>query len=416
MFTQMFNPFVSRFRNAVPNPVHNTGRNPVLAAATVAAAALISGCATAPVTAWPGAQAQTATQTPPKAQTFLAMNENAAASVKQRSFKSYTDVLLVPPKADPRNLAPKVQAELQSLGYRVTVADVNKPTEGAQGTAFVISDDGHLLTCAHVVGSFNHVTLTLNGQRLMADVVRTDKALDLALLRVRGTLPPGTQVLPMRGASQSAPYRLGEDVFTIGFPMARLLGNSARMTKGLLSATAGLRDDPGQVQVSAEIHPGNSGGPLLDKDGKVIGVVQQTINPAKVQQMTGGALPQNINFAIKNQPVQEFVRSASPAVFERMRFGAGPGIDRASQGVAKVQAGTAMPDDQRRQTLVVRMSGYLSSNEAGPRLRSFLLQAQDLDTQDTLFLAGQTVTAPAQAEGPVFDGSMEMLRKAIATR
>ena len=87
-------------------------------------------------------------------------------------------------------------------------------------------------------------------------------------------------------------------------------GNNARLSKGLINSTTGMRDDPKQLQVSAEIQPGNSGGPLLDHEGQVIGIIQQTINPWRIAQATGGSLPQNVNFAIKAEPVLEFVKGS----------------------------------------------------------------------------------------------------------
>ena len=77
-------------------------------------------------------------------------------------------------------------------------------------------------------------------------------------MKLRDLPPAGTAALGFRAAAK--PAAMDEHVFTIGYPLSRMLGNNARMTRGLLSATTGLRDDDKQLQVSAKIQPGNSGG------------------------------------------------------------------------------------------------------------------------------------------------------------
>ena len=193
--------------------------------------------------------------------------------------------------------------------------------------------DGYILTCAHVLGDKKEATITLDGTRVHADVIRSDAKADLALLKLRDKLPESATVLTFRDRAHA--YSMGEDVFTIGYPLSRLLGNSARMTKGLLSATTGLRDDPNQIQVSAEIQPGNSGGPLLDHDGHILGVIEQTMNPWRVAQATGGALPQNINFAIKNDPILDFLKLANPDMSAKLRFDQASSLEKAVHVVAK---------------------------------------------------------------------------------
>ena len=206
-------------------------------------------------------------------------NENA-------TIQKYSDVYLIPPKEDPRNVVPKVVEQFKAMGLNVKVVDGSKALEGAQGTGFLITDAGHILTCAHVLGDETTATVWLSGVRYEADVLSKDKDRDVALLKVRGNLAPVTRGLSFRSDRH---YGIGADVFTIGFPLSSVLGNSARFTKGSISSTNGLKDDPKQLQISAEIQPGNSGGPLLDKDGVVVGLIQQTLSPLNTLARTGGA-------------------------------------------------------------------------------------------------------------------------------
>lgn len=345
--------------------------------------------------------------------TVLVTNDKASESIKAKSFKTYREVLLVPPKDDPRAMVPRVVREIETMGFKVQLMDPNKPIEGAQGTAFVIGADGWLLTCAHVLGEFKEATITLNGQRLLADVVKADAKADLALLKLRQPLPEGSTVLRFRAAAK--PAAMGEDVFTIGYPLSRLLGNQARMSRGLLSATAGLRDDVREVQVSAEIQPGNSGGPLLDREGNVLGVINRTINPTAVARATGGALPQNVNFAIKAVPVLDFVKDAEPRAHAALVYDQGAGLESAGKAVAKVQAGIVAPDTERRDKMLVRFS-YASLWDVWYRFRHFVLAAFDYETQEALFIAGQGRDNIISNEDVVVRDTLDQFRKAVASR
>ncbi len=345
--------------------------------------------------------------------TRLVTPDKVSDTLKAKSFKAYREVLLIPPKEDPRQLVPRITREIESLGYKVSLVAPDKPLEASQGTGFVVSADGWLLTCAHVMGEAKVATVTLNGQRLTADVVKVDEKADVALLKLRGGLPAGSGVLSFRNAAK--PAAMGEEVFTIGYPLSRMLGNSARMSRGLLSATAGMRDNDKEVQVSAEIQPGNSGGPLLDRGGNVIGIINKTINPSAVAQATGGALPQNINFAIKAVPALDFVKAADTAAFAALGYDQGGGLENANKAIAKIQAGIVGPDSERVDKMVVRFS-YVSMWDVWYRFRMFLLVAFDYETQESLFAAGQSRDNLLSSEDTVIKDTMEQFRKAVAAR
>src|SRR5262249_10175482 len=202
---------------------------------------------------------------------------------------------------DMRDVTPRVFGRLRQAGFDATLVSSNAPLLG-QGSGFVVSPEGHILTCAHVVGSLNSATAWINGRRYPCNVIARDTNIDLAILHVENDHLP---FRPMPFAADTH-YALGQDVFTMGFPLAEVLGSEPRLNKGLLSATVGIDDDPKFVQVSAAIQPGNSGGPLLNARGETIGVVSATLNPLAVAAQTGD-LPQNVNFAIKADTVRQFL-------------------------------------------------------------------------------------------------------------
>jgi S1-C subfamily serine protease len=94
----------------------------------------------------------------------------------------------------------------------------------------------------------------------------------------------------------------------LGFPYAGLLATTAQVTTGAISALAGVRDDTRYFQLTAPVQPGNSGGPLLDLSGNVVGIVTARINALAVAEATG-TLPENINFAIKSLIVRGFLEA-----------------------------------------------------------------------------------------------------------
>jgi S1-C subfamily serine protease len=346
--------------------------------------------------------------------TALVNNTRLSDTLKARSFKSYKEVLLVPPLNDPRGLGGRLKTELEALGYPVRLMPAERPIDGTQGTAFVIGADGWVLTCAHVVGNEKLATLTLDGQRHVADVIKSDRKADLALLKLREPLAADAAVLSFRAAERAAV--MGEEVYTIGYPLSRLLGRSARMSRGQLSATAGLRDNPGEVQVSAQIHPGNSGGPLLDKDGQVIGVVNKVINPGAVQAATGGALPQNINFAIKARPVLDFLREAEPRAYGAVTYDRSSSLETASKAIARIHAGLMAPDEQRRERLEILFGPTRLPLTGSPLQPVMALLALDHETKESHFTLIVPVPSAAAMDDATFSTMMSKLREAMAAR
>jgi len=100
----------------------------------------------------------------------------------------------------------------------------------------------------------------------------------------------------------------GEDVFTVGFPRPTIQGIEVKVTKGIISSQKGLRDDNACYQLDASIQPGNSGGPVCDSKGRLVGVVVSMLDQLSVASATG-SIPQNVNYAIKVSVVSSFLDS-----------------------------------------------------------------------------------------------------------
>lgn len=174
------------------------------------------------------------------------------------------------------------------------------------GTGFFVSTAGHLLTNHHVAAECREVHVTEGDKSTPAKLLASDAARDLALLQVAHASPAAT----FRG---SDPVRPGESVVVVGFPLSGLLTSEPIVTAGIINALAGPRDDRSRLQMSAPIQPGNSGSPLFDGSGRIIGVAVGTLNTIKLARATG-AIPENINFAIKGEEAQVFLQSHGVAV------------------------------------------------------------------------------------------------------
>jgi S1-C subfamily serine protease len=103
-----------------------------------------------------------------------------------------------------------------------------------------------------------------------------------------------------------AHVKLGDSVFTIGFPNTDLQGVAPKLTKGEISSLAGIRDNPRYFQISVPVQPGNSGGALVDERGNVVGIVASRLNDVATYEASG-ALPQNVNYAVKGGLVYNFL-------------------------------------------------------------------------------------------------------------
>jgi hypothetical protein len=165
------------------------------------------------------------------------------------------------------------------------------------GTGFFITGDGYLLTNNHVVARCSSLA-TRDGTPLQ--LVSRSARVDLALLKANAA--PPTFATFRSGPSP----RKGDSVVAFGFPLVDILSSEGNVSAGIVSATAGLQDDVRYVQLSAPVQPGNSGGPLLDSSGHVIGVVVAKLDTVKIAQLMGD-VPQNVNFAIHWAEVRAFL-------------------------------------------------------------------------------------------------------------
>ena len=173
----------------------------------------------------------------------------------------------------------------------------------ASGSGIVVSRDGLVLTNQHVVRQCDSYEVIDDADRRLKAALQTvDAANDLALLTVRESFPAAALL------RKNAEPKLGEAVTVVGYPLVAVLGTRPSVGFGHVASTSGLRNNPGQMQISVPIQRGHSGGPVFDQSGNVIGVVVSKLDALKVAQRMGD-LPQNINFAIRGDVVRSFLEA-----------------------------------------------------------------------------------------------------------
>jgi TPR repeat protein len=167
------------------------------------------------------------------------------------------------------------------------------------GSGFFVTDDGYFVTCEHVVRGATSFHVRSPSGSLPARLIKKDRTIDVAVLKVDGAF----QALPVAAQPR---VKLGEAVFTIGFPNPVVQGVEPKLTRGDISSMAGVQDNPRYYQISVPVQPGNSGGALLDECGNAVGVVTSRLDDVATYQESG-ALPQNVNYAVKGGVVYNFL-------------------------------------------------------------------------------------------------------------
>jgi S1-C subfamily serine protease len=166
-----------------------------------------------------------------------------------------------------------------------------EPSLASFGSGFIITKSGYLVTNYHVIEGGRLFKVRLGEDLYQAEYVKHDSQTDLAVLKVSGTF----NAIKM---SANRIERLGREVFVMGFPQPTLQGFSPKITKGVISSGEGFKGDVREYQIDATVQPGNSGGPLADKNGNLVGLVVASLKRS-----------QNVNYAVKKSYLLAFLDS-----------------------------------------------------------------------------------------------------------
>ncbi|SPJ23399.1 S1 family peptidase [Palleronia abyssalis] len=206
----------------------------------------------------------------------------------------------------PPNILPSIDGPLlrmvAELSEEIAAPEPDRRAEVAQpqphgdapigsGTAFFVTDDGIALTNHHVIAQC--ATITVGGAS--ATVLADSAMFDLAALRIGGT------TTPLAFSAETTP--LNADITIAGYPLSDILGG-LNINRGSVSSLKGPGGDETKIQISAPVQSGNSGGPVIDRYGNLVGVVVEKMNSLR-----GGEVVQNVNFAVRGEIAKAFLSS-----------------------------------------------------------------------------------------------------------
>lgn len=176
------------------------------------------------------------------------------------------------------------------------------------GSGIFISNEGYIITNHHVIENANEIVIEFmyEGEKKSynALVYNYDEKSDLAILKIDDASYQKIEELNY-SINKNSNSLLGEDVFTLGFPITEIMGSDIKYTNGSISSINGFKGDKNTYQISAPIQPGNSGGPLFNYDGELIG-----INVAILDKK----IASNVGYSIKSGVVVDFINSSAKKI------------------------------------------------------------------------------------------------------
>lgn len=171
----------------------------------------------------------------------------------------------------------------------------------ASGTGFFVSKSGHIITNEHVINGCSDIKVHFKNEAMPSKIIAADRLNDLALLRVKKSPEVVFELSPEN------PYLL-QDVIAAGYPFGNKISNSIKVTRGVVSSLSGIGNNYSEIQIDAALQPGNSGGPLIDENGNVVGVAVSKLD-AEYALEKFGSLPENTNFGIKVSAVKSLLEA-----------------------------------------------------------------------------------------------------------
>jgi serine protease Do len=179
---------------------------------------------------------------------------------------------------------------------------IDRKKAASTGTAFFINKAGQMITAAHVLRDCAVLEAQKDGVSYPLKLTASSNLLDLAVVE---SGKPTDRALPLRIGQT---LTLGEGVTNVGYPLQGLLADSPNLTRGNVSARAGMKGSVGLFQFSAPIQPGSSGGPVVSDGGELLGITVSSLNAAAL--IKDGLLPQNVNFALEAKYAAMFLRDS----------------------------------------------------------------------------------------------------------
>jgi S1-C subfamily serine protease len=180
------------------------------------------------------------------------------------------------------------------------------------GSGFYINNKGYALTNNHVIDICAQSVAVIDGKETLFRVIATDKTNDVAVLKTDYKSRNYIKI-------NEDGAKLGENVIAVGYPLAGRLSDSVKITRGIVSSLSGLDNNIGQIQIDAALQPGNSGGPVLNENGELVGIASAGLNKLLMAK-EAKYIPENVNFAVASPIIVNILKSkkvkyTSPSMF-----------------------------------------------------------------------------------------------------
>ena len=194
-----------------------------------------------------------------------------------------------------KNIAYEIKKRVLAKASQPSISteDQNTVVAASSGTGFFVSTNGHMVTNNHVIDSCDMVKAHYKGRELDTDVLFTDRSNDLAI--IKANIKP-EKVFPVSNEDVS----LLEDIIVAGYPLGKKVSASIKTSKGSVTALAGFGDNFSNFQIDASLSSGNSGGPIINQQGNVVGVAVEKWIEVGVE---------GFNFGVKSSTLKTFASS-----------------------------------------------------------------------------------------------------------
>ena len=232
-----------------------------------------------------------------------AENWVSSNSKKVASWKSGKVVVDKPKEKKPEQVAKKPETKKTPKKKQTTSSsevDGSLLTIGS-GSGFYINNKGYALTNNHVIDICKQSVAIIDGKETLFRVIATDKTNDVAVLKTNYKSRNYIKI-------NEDGAKLGENVIAVGYPLAGRLSDSVKITRGIVSSLSGLDNNIGQIQIDAALQPGNSGGPVLNENGDLVGIASAGLNKLLMAK-EAKYIPENVNFAVASPIVVNILKS-----------------------------------------------------------------------------------------------------------
>lgn len=334
--------------------------------------------------------------------TKVALSNNTIAT-------DYQELYLIKPYNDPADIFPEVIKEFQDMGFRVKVVEPNAIIEGIQGTGFLVSKEGFVITSAYVVEGERVATLWHHGARYLADVVVENDELDIALLKIRMWDKPNIRPVSFHSSSN---IKIGDGVYAIAVPANYLLGSSAQLLSGMVSVSKGILGESEKIQISVLAKPGFSGAPVFTREGVVSGMSQTSRHAWSHLSKKGELLPVFNYNVLKSEAILKFIFMNTNGLYSELLLNQHAEFDSIESAIFKIRAGSVPVGMEDKPRLIAWMK-YKRMWDLWYKFRYFIISLYDFDSKQILFRAGKDRPVDFATQEAVFKDTFAKTRKLL---